>query len=89
MRTYDEIYGLFLNLIKGKIKKIKLSFAEIEMLNTKRFSYVFFGTGYYINGSYNIPADVLRKLCQENGITQMLDFKDNCFIYFKDIEKRR
>lgn len=84
MRTYEEIYDLFIDLIKGEIREVRLSFAELEMLDRKKYSYIFFGIGY-IDGYYNTPADVIRKLCQHNGITQISDFKDNCFIYFKEL----
>lgn len=35
MKTYEEIYDLFIDLIKGKIKEVKLSFAEVEILDKK------------------------------------------------------
>ncbi len=71
MRTCGEIYDLFIDLIRGKIKEVKLSFAEIEVLDRDRY--------------YRDIADILRNLCWKNRIMQQSNNKDHCFIYYKEI----
>ena len=38
MRTYEEIYDLFIELIKGNINEVKVTFAEMNMLDKKKIS---------------------------------------------------
>ena len=35
MRAYEEIYDLFIDLIKGNIDEVKVTFAELKMLDKK------------------------------------------------------
>lgn len=68
MRTSEEIFILFSDLIKGKINEVKISLTEIRMLDS----------GYCYR-----PADKLRELCKKNNILQTFDYKDNSFIYVR------
>ena len=70
MRTYEEIYDLFVDLIKGNIDEIKVTFAEMKMLDKKILSYMpYIGGGKVgfgcIGRRYNY-ADIIRKLCKKN-----------------------
>lgn len=81
MRTYEEIFDLFIDLIEGKIREVKLSLAEIKMLDKKNLHYNIDKCCY--DGYYHTSAEILRELCKKNEIIQMSDFKNNCFIYLK------
>ena len=87
MRTYEEIYDLFVDLIKGNIDEVKVTFAEVEMLDKKILSYMpYIGGGKVgfgcIGRRYNY-ADIIRKLCKKNNIIQITDFKNHDFKFRK------
>lgn len=47
-------------------------------------SCTYFDGSSQIDGFYYTKADVLRELCQKNEITQIIDIKDNNYIYLKN-----
>ena len=87
MRTYEEIYDLFIELIKVNINEVKVTFAEVKMLDRKRLAYeAYFGGGkvgfHCVGRRYNC-ADIIRELCKKNNIVQITDFKDSNFKFRK------
>lgn len=87
MRTYEEIYDLFIDLIKDNIDEVKLTFAEMKMLDEKRLAYMpYIGggkVGFSCIGCWYNYADIIRELCQKNNIVQITDFKDYDFKFRK------
>lgn len=84
MRTYEEIYNSFIDLINNKIDEVKINFEEIKMLSQVRPKYNYVLNNIYQEGFYNNYADVLRELCIKNNITQYEDLANNCYIYKKN-----
>ena len=87
MRTYEEIYDLFVDLINNKIDEVKLSFAEIKMLSRVRPKYNYVLNNIYQEGFYNNYADVLIELCKKNNIIQYEDILNNCYVYKRIVKK--
>ena len=87
MRTYEEIYDLFIELIKGNINEVKVTFAEMNMLDKKRLAYMSYigggRVGFGCTGRWYNRADIIRELCKKNNIVQMVDFKDYNFKFRK------
>ena len=86
MRTYEEIYDLFINLINNKIDEVRLSYVEIKMLSQIRPKYNYILNNIYQEGFYNNYADILRELCANNNIIQYEDILNNCYVYKKGDE---
>lgn len=87
IRTYEEIYDLFLDLITKKVDEVKISFTEINMLSKLRPKYNVILYNVYIEGLKYTPADNLKTLCIENNIIQYEDLINNCYVYKRGDDK--
>lgn len=83
MRTYEEIYDLFIDLIKGNIDEVKVTFAEMNMLDKKVPHFGWNGVNVYLEGFHYTQADIIRELCKKYHIELNIDFKDYDFKFRK------
>ncbi len=83
MRTYEEIYDLFIDLINNKINEVKIGLAEINMISKIRPKFNYVLKNIYMEGLQYTPSDILKEMCIENNIIQYEDLTNNCYIYKK------